>query len=97
MTIPVYPHCLWAYHGLMAAKDKIAPGLLVAAVVTNYAVHKTGWADTICINGRRALHTDTTPGKVLAVGLWLGFNAWFVPHFVFGVLERSGILNDPEN
>lgn len=73
----------------MAAKDKIAPGLLVAAVVTNYAVHKTGWADTICINGRRLLRTDTTAGKVVSIALWSGLTTWIVPHFIFGVLERE--------
>lgn len=73
----------------MAARDKIAPGLLVAAVVTNYVVHKTHSADTICINGRRLLHTDTKPGKVIAVAGCLWFAGWFIPHFVNGPLHRT--------
>lgn len=72
----------------MAARDKIAPGLLITAVAVNYLVSETEWADTICINGRRLLHTDTLAGKVAAVGLWAGFSGWFVPHFVLGPLQR---------
>lgn len=73
----------------MAAKDKIAPGLLILAVGANYAVHKTGWADTDCINGRRLLRTDTKPGKAVAIGGCLWFMGWFIPHFVNGPLHRT--------
>lgn len=69
------------------ARDYIAPALLGVAVGFNYFVHRTGWADTICMNGRRALRTDTTPGKVVAVIGATSFATWFVPHFIFGPLE----------
>ena len=73
----------------MAARDRIAPGLLATAVAVNYIVAETGWADTICINGRRVLGTDTPIGKAVAIGLWAGFTAWFVPHFIEGPLNRE--------
>lgn len=73
----------------MAARDRIAPGLLASAVVVNYIVHKTGIADTICINGRRVLRTDTLAGRVVSVGLWAWFSGWFVPHFIKGPLQRG--------
>lgn len=73
----------------MAAKDKIAPTLLGLAVAANYAVHKTGWADTVCINGRRLFHTNHPAGKAAAVVAGLTFAGWFLPHFVNGPLMRS--------
>lgn len=73
----------------MAARDRIAPGLLATAVVVNYIVAETGWADTICINGRRLLRTDTEFGKAVSVGLLAALGAWFVPHFIEGPLERE--------
>jgi hypothetical protein len=68
-------------------RDLIAPGLLGVAVGFNYFVHRTGWADTICMNGRRALRTDTTAGKVVSVIGATGFITWFIPHFILGPLE----------
>ena len=68
-------------------RDLVAPTLLGVAVGFNYAVHKTGWADTICMNGRRVFRTDTLPGKVAAVIAATGFMTWFVPHFILGPLE----------
>jgi hypothetical protein len=69
------------------ARDYIAPGLLGVAVGFNYFVHRTGWADTICMNGRRLFRTDTLPGKVAAVAASTAFATWFVPHFILGPLE----------
>lgn len=74
-------------HMSRPARHYIAPALLGAAVGFNYFVHRTGWADTICMNGRRLLRTNTTPGKVVAVTGATAFMTWFVPHFIFGPLE----------
>lgn len=73
----------------MAARDKLAPGLLVSALVVNYVVHKTDSADTICINGRRLLHTDTRLGRAAAVASWAALTGWLLPHFVNGPLTRN--------
>ena len=76
-------------HMSRPARHYIAPALLGVTVGFNYFVHRTGWADTICMNGRRALRTDTTPGKIVAVVGSLGFATWFVPHFILGPLEDA--------
>jgi hypothetical protein len=68
-------------------RDYIAPTLFGVAVGVNYIVHKTGWADTACMNGRRFAHTDTPLGKAASVVACAGFMTWFVPHFIFGPLE----------
>lgn len=91
MTIPWYRHYRRCNIGHMARRnrDYIAPALLGVAVGFNYFVHRTGWADTICMNGRRALRTDTPAGKVRAVAASAAFAAWFVPHFILGPLEED--------
>lgn len=74
-------------HMSRPVRHYIAPALLGVAVGFNYFVHKTEWADTICMNGRRALRTDTPIGKAVATVGITGFFGWFLPHFIFGPLE----------
>lgn len=76
-------------HMARRKRDYIAPGLFGLAIGVNYLVHKTDWADTACMNGRRWMHTDTTEGKVAAVAGVLALGTWFVPHFIFGPLEND--------
>lgn len=67
-------------------RDLIAPGALGVALLANYVMHKTGWANTDCMGGRRVFRTDTKPGKAAALGAMGYFAWWFVPHFINGPL-----------
>lgn len=77
----------------MNVADKVSTGLLAAAIVANIVSDQTGHG-TICSNTRPLFPHDeeterfTTTGKVLAVVVWGGFSAWFLPHYVNGKVAR---------
>jgi hypothetical protein len=76
-------------HMARRPRDYIAPTLFGVAIAGNYAIHKTDWAATACMNCRRLLRTDTVPGKLAAAAAIAGFVGWFAPHFIFGPLEHE--------
>lgn len=67
--------------------DRLSTALLASALVTNYVSHKTGHG-TICSTTRPIFRVNTKTGKVVAVAAWASLTAWFVPHFINGVIDE---------
>lgn len=57
--------------------------MLLGSLIANFVQHKRG-KSTICSTTRRRI-----PATVF-IGLWAGFNAWFIPHWLIPRLRAKG-------
>lgn len=57
-----------------------ASALSALAVLDLWADLNTVTGDTLSEQTRAAFRTDTTRGRLIFIGTWLGLSAWLVPH-----------------
>ena len=67
----------------MNAGDAVWGGLILAgAAVETYALHSARQEDTLSAATRRWFRVHTTAGKVVFVGGWVAFSAWWIHHVI---------------